>query len=35
VTPALLGLLGERSAARSKTSRKPVVRKHSKRVEAR
>jgi AcrR family transcriptional regulator len=35
VTPALLGLLGERSAARRKTSRKTVVRKHTKRVEAR
>ena len=35
VTPALLGLLGERSAARRKASSKTAVRKHTKRVEAR
>jgi AcrR family transcriptional regulator len=35
VTPALLGLLGERSASRRKASRKPIVRKPTKRLEAR
>jgi AcrR family transcriptional regulator len=35
VTPTLLGLLGECSAARRKASSKTVVRKHTKRVEAR
>lgn len=35
VTPALLGLLGERSAARKKASSKTATRKHTKRVEAR
>jgi AcrR family transcriptional regulator len=35
VTPALLGLLGERSAARKKASGKTVARKHTKRMETR
>jgi len=35
VTPALLGLLGARSADQKKASRKTVVRKHTKRMEAR
>ena len=35
VTPALLGLLGARSADQKKASRKIAVRKHTKRMEAR
>jgi len=35
VTPALLGLLGARSADQKKASRKTAVRKHTKRMEAR